>query len=191
MASRLDDLFAQMRKLDHEIELEINRQRATFLYQVVDGRVVFAEDVKRQHEAAKEPILSYLSNASPLMILLTPIIYSVLIPFLILDLFVTLYQAICFPLFGIEKARRSDFMAFERKDLSYLNGIEKVNSMYGSYANGLLAYAADVAGRSEAHWCPIRHARRMQGQHVHYTNFMAYGDAEAYQRMKNNENEDQ
>lgn len=52
--------------------------------------------------------------------------------------------------------------------------------MYCSYANGLLAYVVEVAGRTEQHWCLIKHARRIQHTHGRYSHFLPYGDAHAY-----------
>jgi hypothetical protein len=103
----------------------------------------------------------------------------------LLDIFVSLYQAVCFPVYGIEKVRRGDYIAFDRKHLSYLNGLEKLNCVYCSYGNGLLAYAAEIAGRTEKRWCPIKHAKRMAAVHRHYSEFVDYGDADAYRRLQN------
>ncbi len=185
MSERLDELFGRMRALENAIEVEIELQRAAFKYEMVKGRVVFSDEERRQHASYRQGILSYLATSSPLVLLTSPIIYSVFIPLVLLDVFVTLYQTICFPIYGIEKARRSDFLTFDRKHLTYLNAIERFNSMYGSYSNGLLSYAFDVAGKSEKYWCPIKHARRMQGVHAHYSDFVEYGDAEGFYRMKN------
>jgi hypothetical protein len=44
----------------------------------------------------------------------------------------------------------------------------------------LLAYVVEIAGRTEQHWCPIRHARRIQHAHDRYAHFLPYGDASAY-----------
>lgn len=52
--------------------------------------------------------------------------------------------------------------------------------MYCSYCNGLLAYVVEVAARTEQHWCPIRHARRIRKAHDRYSHFLPYGDAQAY-----------
>jgi hypothetical protein len=87
--------------------------------------------------------------------------------------------------------RRSDYLVFDRHHLSYLNGLEKLNCAYCSYANGLLAYAREIAGRTELHWCPIKHARRVLGAHGTYHEFDDYGDAEAYQwRLRAMEGDD-
>jgi hypothetical protein len=53
-----------------------------------------------------------------MVVLTAPIIYSVIIPFVLLDLFVSIYQAVCFPVYGIEKVRRADYITFDRKHLS-------------------------------------------------------------------------
>jgi hypothetical protein len=37
-----------------------------------------------------------------------------------------------------------------------------------------------VAARTEQHWCPIRHAHRIEHAHDRYSHFLPYGDAAAY-----------
>ncbi len=69
-------------------------------------------------------------EAHPFNVLTAPVIYSGFVPLLVLDLFVTLYQAACFPVYGIPRARRGDYMVFDRGDLPYLNVMEKINCFY-------------------------------------------------------------
>jgi len=114
------------------------------------------------------------------MILTAPAIYALIIPLLLLDFFVAVYQAVCFPVYGIPRVSRRDYLAFDRGHLAYLNAIEKLNCAYCSYANGLLAYVREVASRTEEYWCPIKHARRVLGVHSRYGDFVDYGDADAY-----------
>jgi N-glycosylase/DNA lyase len=61
-----------------------------------------------------------------------------------------------------------------------LNAIEKLNCVYCGYANGVLAYAREIAGRTEQYWCPLRHALRVRGPHAQYRDFVEYGDAAGY-----------
>lgn len=96
------------------------------------------------------------------------------------DIFVSLYQAVCFPVYGIPKARRKGYIAIDRNKLRYLNLLEGLNCMYCSYSNGMLAYVVEIAGRTEQHWCPIKHVRRIQYAHDRYSHFLPYGDASAY-----------
>ena len=142
----------------------------------------FTPETRREHRLLKTPLWKYLRRVRPLVLLSVPIIYLCAIPFLLLDLFVALYQAICFPVYGIPKVRRSDYLIFDRGRLAYLNAIEKIGCVYCSYANGLLALVAEIAARTEQHFCPIRHDRRLRQPHSRYPHFLPYGDALAYRK---------
>jgi hypothetical protein len=136
----------------------------------------------RQQSLLKKGLFRYIAGARLLIILTAPLIYSGFVPFLFLDLFLFLYQAIYFPVYGIPKPKRSDHLIFDRKDLRYLNMIERFNCFYCSYANGLAAYLREIAARTEQYWCPIKHARRILAAHNRYPRFFEYGDAESYRK---------
>jgi hypothetical protein len=104
------------------------------------------------------------------------------VPIALLDLWISVYQAICFRAFGIARVRRSAYIVIDRQHLAYLNAIEKLNCVYCGYANGVFAYVREIAGRTEQYWCPIRHARRVRAPHIHYRHFVDYGDADGYRR---------
>jgi hypothetical protein len=53
------------------------------------------------------------------------------------------------------------------------------------YANGLIAYATEIAARTEQYWCPIKHAHKVLGTHARYQRFLSYGESDQYQaRLK-------
>jgi hypothetical protein len=184
MTDKVAKLVAQIHLLQAELEQEFENRRDQFKYTVKQRKVVFEQDIARQHKLLKQKLMSYLANARPLVVLTAPVIYAMIIPFVLLDAFITVYQAICFPVYRIEKVKRADYITFDRDQLSYLNVVEKVNCVYCSYGNGLLAYAAEIAGRTEKHWCPIKHAKRMAGVHRHYSDFLEYGDGEGYRKLQ-------
>lgn len=113
-------------------------------------------------------------------LLTTPFIYSLGLPLVLLDAWVSLYQWICFPVYGIDRVRRSRYFALDRHRLGYLTAVEKANCLYCSYATGVLAYVREVAARTEQYWCPIKHARRVVAPHGRYADFAEYGDAHGY-----------
>jgi hypothetical protein len=117
-----------------------------------------------------------------LTVLTAPVIYAGLLPMLLLHLFLAVYQAVCFSAYGIPKVKRSDYLVYGRGRLEYLNWIERLNCEYCSYGNGLAAYFREISARTEQHWCPIKHARRVKSPHSRYSRFVDYGDAEAYRR---------
>ncbi len=87
-----------------------------------------------------------------------PFIWFPLIGVLFLDLLVTIYQAICFPIYRIEKVKRSEYILInDRNRLAYLEIHEKAGCMYCGYVNGFLLYAKEIAGRTEKYWCGVMH----------------------------------
>jgi hypothetical protein len=133
-----------------------------------------------QARKMKMSLRRWLAQSRPQSLLSIPFIYAMIIPLLLLDLSVTLYQAICFPLYGIAKARRRDYIAIDRHRLPYLNAIEKFHCLYCSYGSGLLAYAREITARTEQYWCPIKHARPLADAHARTARFLEYGDPTAF-----------
>ena len=78
--------------------------------------------------------------------------------------------------------KRRRYIVIDHQSLAYLNLIEKLNCVYCSYVNGLIAYIREIAGRTEQYWCPIKHARLQASMHSRYGKFLEYGDAEGYRR---------
>ena len=159
MTPQIAELMEKIRFLQGELDVELAKRRAELRVGIEHGRI------------------------KPLVILTAPVIYAGIIPFLVLDLFVTVYQAVCFPIYGIARVRRTDYLVFDRHHLAYLNALEKLNCAYCAYANGLIAYTREIAARTEQYWCPIKHARRVIGTHDRYVLFGDFGDAEEYQEQ--------
>jgi hypothetical protein len=182
MSAVIDELTKKIAELQAEVDAEIARRNAALRIGFEHGRVAFEEELLRRHRELKTALSSYLLNANPLAVITAPVIYALIVPLVLLDLFVTVYQAICFPAYGIVKVKRADYFVFDRHHLAYLNVIEKLNCAYCSYANCLIAYVREIAARTEQYWCPIKHARRVIGSHPRYATFDDYGDAEGYQK---------
>jgi hypothetical protein len=180
MTAALDALMEKLRSVEAEIEAELTKRREELRFRLESRRVVFEKEVLRMHREMKTRAATYLIDANPLMILTTPVIYSLLIPIALLDVWIMAYQAICFPVYKIPKVRRRDYLVFDRHHLAYLNTIEKINCAYCSYANGAIAFMREVASRTEIYWCPIKHARRVLGPHPHYQGFADFGDAAGF-----------
>jgi hypothetical protein len=182
MASRIDDLLEHIATLERELEVELTRARTRWRYRIEAGRIRFEHDVHVAHRRLKQSIPRFLRESSIPNLLTAPLIYSMVVPLALLDLWITLYQAICFRVYGIQRVHRSVYIVIDRQHLAYLNTIEKFNCVYCGYANGVIAYVREIAGRTEQYWCPIRHAKRVRGPHPHYRHFVEYGDAEGYRR---------
>ena len=112
-----------------------------------------------------------------LMVLTAPFIYGLIIPAVLADACTTLYQAICFPVYGIPKIKRRDYIVIDRHKLKHLNWAQKLNCVYCGYVNGVNAYCAEIAARTEWYWCPVKHGKNPPAPHAHYDRFIGYDDA--------------
>ena len=182
MPSSIDELLERIVTLEKELEIELDRARSRWRYRIDAGRVRFERETRQAHQRLKKSIPRFLRESSIPNLLTAPLIYSMIVPIALLDLWITVYQSVCFRIYGIARVRRSVYIVIDRQHLAYLNAIEKLNCVYCGYANGVIAYVREVAGRTEQYWCPIRHARRMRAPHLHYRQFVDYGDAEGYHR---------
>ncbi|MDD1621877.1 MAG: hypothetical protein LUQ11_10395, partial [Methylococcaceae bacterium] len=180
MATQLDVLLNKIKMLEIELIEELQKQEEEFSYEIRKRQVYFEKNVISRHKEYAKRLYSYIIDAPVKHILSAPFIWSCVIPVLLLDAVISLYQRICFPIYGIPKVNRQDYIVFDRNYLNYLNLIEKINCAYCSYVNGLIAYVQEIAARTEQFWCPIKHARRIKTLHSRYQKFIAYGNAEKY-----------
>lgn len=176
---RIQELAAQIRALETELAEEIQRIRIR-TYEIRDRTILFSDEMRRKHRAQAVHVLAYLRHAQLKHVVTAPVVWCCLFPAVLLDLCVTLYQRICFPLYGIPLVARAEHIVIDRHHLAYLNVIEKLNCLYCSYFNGLMSYAGEIAGRTEQYWCPIKHAGRLKQAHSRYGRFTEYGDSEAW-----------
>lgn len=181
MNEKIRHLLDQMSALEDDLHQEILAQEASALDQLKDKRAAFEATVRSAQHRLRAGFFRWLVAYRPQNFITGPIIYSMILPMLLLDVCVSFYQWSCFPIYGITKVRRRDYMVYDRQQLDYLNFIEKFHCTYCAYGNGLLAYATEIVGRTEAYFCPIKHARKVLGTHTRYARFLSYGDFESYE----------
>jgi len=169
-------------QLEQQFDQLLSEKRAEFNYQLRKGKVIFEKSVHDFQKKYRTNVWSYIKSSHPLYILTAPIIYSVIIPLVLLDAFIFIYQQVCFRVYGIPMVSRTKYIIIDRHHLKYLNIIEKVNCVYCGYGNGLIEYIREVFARTEQFWCPIKHARRAQKTHIYAEKFADYGNAEIYQK---------
>jgi hypothetical protein len=180
MTTQLEILLDKIKVLETELIEELQKQEEEFSYEIQKRRVFFEENVIIRHKEYAKRLFNYITDAPLKHIVSAPFIWMCIIPSLLMDATISLYQAICFPIYGIPKVKRGDYIVFDRRYLHYLNLIEKINCAYCSYVNGLFAYLQEIAGRTEQFWCPIKHAKHIKTLHSRYQKFAGYGDAKTY-----------
>jgi len=97
MNNNISDLVGRIKALEEELEQKFSKRREEFKFTIENKCIRFAEDIIASYKRLKTGVIRYILDAHPLNILTAPVIYSGIIPFLLLDLFITVYQTICFP----------------------------------------------------------------------------------------------
>lgn len=182
MDNRIYEILDKIRILEHELIAELQKKQTEFFYEVKEKKVRFQQEVKARHRLLTQHIGRYLRDADVMTVLTAPVIYSCIFPALFMDLMITIYQNICFPVYRIPKVARGDYIVIDRHNLRYLNTIEKFNCVYCGYFNGLAGYVREIAARTEQYWCPIKHARKTKSIHNRYKYFFEFGDAESFRK---------
>ena len=180
MTARMQELAAEIVRLQDELDREIEKRRKALGWELKEKIGEFEMGVAAAHRSVRLGVVKFLGGAAPAVVLTAPVIYSLIIPLALADAWVSAYQAICFRAYGLQRFKRSDYLAFDRHKLNYLNIIEKLNCDFCAYANGVIAYVREIASRTEQYWCPIKHAVKISDPHHRYYEFLEYGDAEGY-----------
>ena len=103
MTPRIEELLAHIHQIEDELEDEYRKTRDEWARRKLE----LADEFAQQQRRYKTGLLRFLIRSRLLVVLTAPVIYSGWIAFLMLDLFVSIYQAICFPIYRIPKVRRS------------------------------------------------------------------------------------
>lgn len=182
MNEKIQHILNQINELEAEMQAELNQQKEKLLYQIQGKRIEFEKAIRAKHRQMKTGLIRWFLTVRPLNYLTAPVIYGMAVPMLIFDVCIMFYQLTCFPIYRIPQVKRSDYFSYDHRHLAYLNMIEKFHCLYCSYANGLMAFASEVVGRTEQYFCPIKHAHRLHATHRRAQYFLEYGDAEELHR---------
>ncbi|WP_438969921.1 hypothetical protein [Methylophaga sp.] len=184
--SRTEELLQQIRQLEEKLRVELNQRSQVIGFKIKGKKVTFERSIKLEHKRRKLGAWRWLFGVRPLNLITAPIIYTMVIPLLMVDLLVSFYQYTCFPIYGIHTVKRGDYIVFDRHRLNFLNMFERLHCLYCAYGNGVVAYIREVLARTEQYFCPIKHAHKVLGTHDRYYQFIEYGDANDYhQRVEN------
>lgn len=182
MNDKIRQILKQISTLEAELGTAIEEQQSRIHYKIEGKRVVFEDAIKEAHLKLKPKMnfLIWFFTVRPKNFLTMPIIYGMLVPLALLDLCISFYQLACFPIYGITRVKRANYILIDRQYLAYLNIIEKLDCIYCGYAVGMVGYASEILARTEQYFCPIKHARKMLSAHARYAHFLGYGEADDF-----------
>ena len=104
--NKIENIIEEIKKLENDLLEEMQRKEGDFFYKVKGKKIFFEEEAKKYQETFIIKAGEYISKASLANLLTVPFIWSCIIPALLLDLSVSLYQFICFKIYNIPKVKR-------------------------------------------------------------------------------------
>jgi len=93
-------MIERLRRLENDIERKIEQRRNNFVYEIENRKIIFTSQVLAQQRRLKMSLMTYLVPASRAQLFCVPVIYGLIVPFLLLDISLYLYQQSCFRAWG-------------------------------------------------------------------------------------------
>jgi hypothetical protein len=182
MNDKIREIVEEIEAMKLKLSEELAEQESHISYEIQNGYVKFEKDVLQKQKENMKNLLAWFREVPLLHFLTAPLIYGMVIPAILLDVLIFIYQQVVFRVFKFKLIKRSDYIVFDRHYLGYLNPVEKLNCVYCSYMNGLMQYVSAIASRTEFYFCPIKHAKKVAYDHDYYKDYLVYGDEDDYQK---------
>ncbi|MFC2073449.1 hypothetical protein ACFLRS_01185 [Campylobacterota bacterium] len=182
MNDKIKEIVEEIEAMKLKLAEEIAQQENHISYEIHNGYVKFEKEVLAKQKENMKNLLTWFGEVPLLHLLSAPLVYGMVIPAILLDVILFVYQHVVFRIFKFGFIKRSDYIIYDHQYLGYLNPIEKLNCLYCSYFNGLMQYASAIAGRTELFFCPIKHAKKIVYEHNYYDKYLAYGEGKDYQK---------
>lgn len=189
MKSRINKLLYEIDTKRQELMEEYSKLMKKYDFSFSRWKIIFSKEARERNRQRRRSFLKSLFNARLKDLISMPFIYAMIIPSVILDIFLLIYQQTALRLYWIPLVKRSDYIIFDRRHLDYLNWFQKFNCLYCSYVNWLFSYAVEIAWRTEKYWCPIKSAQRMKWWHYWQKHFADYWDVEWFKECFNSTDE--
>lgn len=182
MKSKINKILGDIKLKKEELLIEYGKAKEKYGFKIEWKKIIWNYWKENELKKYKKTILESIFTARILEIVSIPFIYMMFIPAFLLDIFLIIYQYTALKLYKIPLVKRNDYIIFNRKELAYLNLIQKVNCLYCSYINWLFQYAVEIAGRTEKYWCPIKNIGKKHWTHDWEEHFADYWDVEWFKK---------
>jgi hypothetical protein len=180
MNERLESILSKMSQLEQEFHGELKSCEERFQQCFVAS----VAELKRSAQDAQQRLGQKTSKLSTLQfwkqLASIPFIYVMIVPLVFMDFMLTIYQQVCFRLYGVPLARRGEHFIIDRQLLDNLNLVDKLNCIFCGYGSGIFSYGREIVSKTEQYWCPIKHAQKTHAAAARYSEFLEYGDTEEY-----------
>ena len=114
MNEKIKGIIEDMEALEVKLKEEIERHESHISYEIKNGYVRFEEEILKKQKEMMKNLLTYLGEIPLLYLLSSPFVYAMIIPAMLFDLLLFIYQQMIFRIYGFRLVNRSDFIVFDR-----------------------------------------------------------------------------
>ena len=105
-----------------ELLAEIGKKEAQFSYEIRDRKAHFTTTVAAQHRKLVKTIASYVRESKVFNLITAPVIWLVLVPVVLLHAMASVFQWICFPVYGSATFSRTALPHFQQRISGFFRG---------------------------------------------------------------------
>jgi hypothetical protein len=91
MHEKMDEILGNIHELEDKLEQELEQGRKLYGFHFKGKVAAFEQDVIEKHNRLRMGLIQYLKESPILDYMTSPIIYSLLMPLVLTDIWVTLY----------------------------------------------------------------------------------------------------
>jgi hypothetical protein len=178
MKSRINKILTEIEQKVKELKVEYSKLMENYKFSFLNWKIIFDKDKKASDKLKKRSFWYSITHTNLREFLSIPFIYAMFLSAILLDISLFIYQQTAMRLYWIPLVKREYYISFDRKELAYLNWVQKFNCLYCSYMNWLFSYAVEIGWRTEKYWCPIKHAKKIKWWHDRERCFADYWDVD-------------
>ena len=114
MNDKIKEIIEEIEAMKVKLGEEIAQHERDISYEIQNGYVRFEKEVLDKQKENMKNLLSWFRDIPPLHLLTAPFIYGMVIPAILFDMILFLYQHIIFRIYKFEFVKRSDYILFDR-----------------------------------------------------------------------------
>jgi len=115
MGTRIDEILAKIDSLNRALRQEQIKLFDKYGFYIKNKKVIFLEKFKSRNKLFRIPAWKYAIPKDIRHVLSIPFIYVMIVPAVILDIFLTIYNLTAMPLYRIPRVKRRDHIIFKRR----------------------------------------------------------------------------
>ena len=92
MNEQIRQILSQITELEDDLHKLIQEQQEEFNYRIEGTKVLFEKNIRKAQRQLRTGFFSFIRQSKPRNVVTAPVVYSVIIPLVILDAWISMHQ---------------------------------------------------------------------------------------------------